>query len=393
MTAYDLNEPLDTDYFQVFEDIPDEDRRWWQKARSVGTSLAPEIADAWDRAEYPLHWAKVLGEAELYADGMDDARLQKMSPLAAGLVAMELHRIDGSLGTILGVQGSLAMRAIVMYGSEEQKQQLIPPMARGDLLGSFALTEPEHGSDSTSLETSMRIDGDEIVLSGAKKWIGNGASGGVTVVFCRDEAGDVRGVLVDQETPGYRASVITGKVALRAIHQAEIHLDDVRVPRENLLPHLRNFKDVSAVLFATRVGVAWAALGHATAAFEAALSYARQRIQFGRPIAKFQMVQERLTEMLSGVTSLQMYCRQLARLAERGELSDTQASLGKYTATRTAREICAVARDMLGGNGILLEYNVMRHFADVEALHTYEGTESVQALLVGRDITGVGAFV
>ncbi|MGO1958699.1 MAG: acyl-CoA dehydrogenase family protein [Canibacter sp.] len=393
MTSYNLDEPLDFDYFNVFQDVPEADRAWWQKARDVGQPLLTEAEQAWESAAYPMNWVTALGEAGLYADGIDSEYLPKLSPLAAGLVAMELHRVDGSLGTILGVQGGLAMRTIAMFGSDEQQARYIPAMATGEELGSFALTEPTHGSDSTSLETSMRIDGDEIVLNGEKKWIGNGASGGITVVFCRDEAGDVRGVLVPQDTPGYEATVITGKVALRAIHQAEITFTNVRVPKDNLLPRLKNFKDVSAVLFATRVGVAWAALGHATAVFEAALTYAQERIQFGKPLVKFQLVQERLTEMLSDLTGLQLYCKQLATLDAARELTQAQASLGKYTATRSARRIASTARDMLGGNGILLEHHVIRHAADLEALHTYEGTESVQALLVGRDITGTGAFV
>lgn len=393
MTSYDLNTPLDIDYYDVFGDIPEADRQWWDKARAVAAKILPETAEAWDKAEYRLEWAKALGDAGLLADGVVAAELPQLSPLAAGLVAMELHRCDGSLGTILGVQAGLAMRTIAMYGTEDQKQRYIGPMSRAEELGSFALTEPDHGSDSVGLETRMRFDGDEIVIDGEKKWIGNGASGGTTVVFARDEEGNVRGVLVPQDTPGYRAENIRGKVSLRAIHQAHITLTDVRVPKDNLLPGVKNFKDVSKVLLATRVGVAWAALGHATAVFEAALTYAKERIQFGKPLVKFQMVQERLTKMLSQVVTLQLHCRQLAELDAQGKLTDTQAALGKYTATRAAREVCAIGRDMLGGNGILLEHRVVRHFADIEALHTYEGTESIQALLVGRDITGTGAFV
>ena len=389
---YDLNAALDPDYYGVFTDIPEADRAWWRRAREVGERLLPSVDEAWDRGHYPLEWAAELGASGVFNEGRRHDPAVGMSPLAAGLISMELARIDGSLGTVLGVQGSLALRTIALFGSEDQQAAYLDRMADGTLLGSFALTEPDHGSDSVSLETSVRVDGDELIINGVKKWIGNGASGGISVVFCRDEAGDVRAVIVPQDTPGYHGEVIRGKLALRAIHQAEITLDNVRVPRANLLPGVRTFKDVSTVLFATRAGVAWAALGHATALFECALTYAGQREQFGKPLAKFQLVQERLTALQSDLVVLQLMCVRLAELEAAGALKPEQASLAKFTATRTARRMAQTARDMLGGNGILLEHRVARHFADLEALHTYEGTESVQALLVGRDLTGMSAF-
>ena len=235
-------------------------------------------------------------------------------------------------------------------------------------------------------------DGDEYVITGEKKWIGNGAAGGITVVWARDEDGNVRGFIVPQDTPGYEAEVITGKGALRAIDQARISLNGVRVPASNLLPGVTRFKEVSAVLVETRVGVGWSALGHAVAVFEAALAYSRQRVQFGKPLAKFQMVQERLVEMLSDITDMQLMSAQIARLQSEGILRDQQASLFKVHNTVRARRVAATARDMLGGNGILLENHVMRHVADIEGIHTYEGTESIQRLIVGRDITGQSAF-
>jgi glutaryl-CoA dehydrogenase len=210
---------------------------------------------------------------------------------------------------------------------------------------------------------------------------------------CEEGHGQVRCFLVEQDAPGYTGTVIAGKGALRAIHQAHIVLDDVRLPDDAVLPGTRTFKDATTVLFATRSGVAWSALGHATACFEAALSYATERTQFGRPLARFQMVQERLAQMLSSLTSMQLYLRRLAELEAAGELRGTQASLAKYHCTRTARDIARTARDLLGGNGILLENRVIAHLADIEAIHTYEGTESVQALLIGRDLTGMSAFV
>ncbi|WP_111466990.1 acyl-CoA dehydrogenase family protein [Microbacterium suaedae] len=400
VSSYNVTGPLDTDYYDVFADLADGERDAWSRARAVVGEIADDLLDAWERAEYPHERILgSLGRHDVMTDGVEHDGLTRLSPLAAGLVNMELSRGDGSLGTVLAVQGGLALRTLALFGSDAQKERWLRPIARGEVPGSFALTEPDHGSDSTGLETTARRDGDEWVLRGAKKWIGNGASGGITFTWARidDESDDDHGrvgcFLVAQDTPGYRGDVIQGKGSLRAIHQAHIRLDDVRLPLDARLPGAHAFADTSRVLFATRSGVAWSALGHATACYEAALQYAGERIQFGRPLAGFQIVQERLTRMLSQLTGMQLFCRRLADLEASGALRPTQASLAKYTNTRAARDIAREARDMLGGNGILLENRVMQHLADIEALHTYEGTESVQALLIGRDITGVGAFV
>ena len=315
-----------------------------------------------------------------------------LSPIACGLMHMELNRGDGSLGTLVGVQSGLAMKSIAMLGSEEQKQRWLPEMAQLEKLGAFALTEPDHGSDSVALETSARREGDRFVINGAKRWIGNGSIADVIVVWARGEDGQVQGFLVEKGTPGYDARVIEGKGSLRAIWQAQIELTDVVVPAENRLPGARTFKDTARVLAGTRSTCAWAALGHAVAAYETALTYAKRRTQFGKPLVSFQIIQDRLVRMLAEVTAMQLYCLQIGRLAERGQLTDTIAGLAKLNNTRKARQVCAEARDMLGGNGILLENHVIRHMADIEAIHTYEGTETMQTLIVGRDITGVGAF-
>ncbi len=397
--GYDTTSRLNSDYYAVFSDIPDEDRAAWDRAKEYVDEVAPQMPDAWDRAAYPLETVRRMGEMDLVVDGIDHPSLTRLSPLAAGLVNMEISRGDGSLGTVLAVQGGLALRTLALFGSATQQEKWLTALADGSVLGSFALTEPDHGSDSVSLETVARRDGDSWVIRGAKKWIGNGASGGITFVWARveDESaaenGAVRCFLVEQDAPGYTGTVIRGKASLRAIHQAHILLDDVRVPADAVLPGTKSFKDASTVLYATRSGVAWSALGHATSCYEAALSYATTRIQFGKPIAKFQMVQERLTHMLEDLTAMQLYCRRLADLESAGELRPTQASLAKLHNTRAARRVAALARDLLGGNGILLENSVMQHMADIEAIHTYEGTESVQALLLGRDITGMSAFV
>ena len=404
VTHYDVTQRLDTDYYAVFADIPPADRAAWDRAKTLVDEVAPTMREAWDRAEYPLEVARRIGELDLTGDGVDHPGVTPFSPLAAGLINMELSRGDGSLGTILAVQGGLALRTLALFGSPEQQERWLRPLATVETLGSFALTEPDHGSDSVSLETTARretaADGtDEWVLRGTKKWIGNGASGGITFVWARvddpdaAEHGAVRCFLVEQDRPGYTGTPIRGKVSLRGIHQAHITLDDVRLPIDAVLPGAKSFKDASTVLYATRSGVAWSALGHATACYEAALSYSLQRMQFGKPLAKFQMVQERLTQMLDELTAMQLYCRYLADLEASGALRPTQASLAKFHNTRAARRIASTARDLLGGNGILLENVVMQHLADIEAIHTYEGTESIQALLIGRDITGMSAFV
>ena len=392
--TYDVVTPLDVDYLDAFGEATDEDRAHWDRARAYGREVLERIDGHWDRAEYPLDLVARAGELDLLTDGLEVPGHAVMSPLAAGLVAMEISRADGSMAAAAAVQGGLVRRALVHCAGPEQKERYLEPVARGTLPGGFALTEPLHGSDSVSLETSARPDGaGGWVLNGAKKWIGNGAAGGITIVWARDtEDGQVKGFVVEQSTPGYEAEVITGKGALRAIHQAEITLTDVRVGDDARLPGVATFKDAARVLVATRVNVGWSALGHATAMFEAALAYARQREQFGKPLGAHQMVQERLAQMLDEVTAMQTRCVAVARLQAAGRLRDEQASLLKYACTRGARRVAQIARDMLGGNGILLEHRVMRHFADVEALHTYEGTESVQALILGRDLTGMSAF-
>jgi glutaryl-CoA dehydrogenase len=306
---------------------------------------------------------------------------------------MELHRGDGSLGVVLGVHSGLAMRTIATCGSAEQKERWLPAMARMERLGAFALTEPEHGSDSVALETSARRDGDGWVLNGRKRWIGLGTLADLVIVWARNTAdGKVGAYVVEQGTHGYSASVIEGKASLRSVWQADITLENVRVPEANRLPGARSFADVTSVLAATRSTCAWAALGHATAAYDAALRYVTARRQFGKTLASFQIIQQRLVSMLADITAMQLYCLQIGRLADARQLTPTIAGLAKMHNTRKARQIAADARDMLGGNGILLDNHVIRHMADLEAIHTFEGTETMQTLIVGRDVTGIGAF-
>jgi len=389
-----IGKALGTDYFLLKENLTEDERGYLERARRfVEEEVLPVINGFWERAEVPLELCRRLGELGLIGDGLQGYGCPPMSATAAGLIMMELNRGDGSVGTFVGVQAGLAMRSIHLLGSEEQKQHWLPAMARGEKLGAFALTEPRHGSDSVSLETEARRVGDEYVINGAKRWIGNGTLADVVVVWARDaEDLQVKGFLVENGTPGYEARVIEGKGSLRALWQADIDLIDVRVPVENRLPGACTFRDTGRVLKATRATCAWSALGHAVAGYDAALSYAQQRTQFGSALARFQIVQEKLVQMLCEVTAMQLYCLRIGRLDDTDELSDTIAALGKLNNTVKARQVLAEARNLLGGNGILLENHVIRHMADIEAIYTYEGTETIQTLLVGRDITGLSAF-
>jgi glutaryl-CoA dehydrogenase len=390
----DIGRSRGTDYFHLADQLTAGERDLWRRTRDfVDGEVLPIIGGYWERAEFPWPLVKRMAGLGIVGDGIAGYGCPPMSPIAAGLVHLELNRGDGSLGTFLGVQAGLAMRSIAMLGSEAQKRGWLPAMARLEKIGAFALTEPAHGSDSVSLETAARRDGDGWVLDGHKRWIGNGTLADVVVVWARDTGdGRVKGFLVEKGAAGFHARRMDGKGALRAVWQAEIELAGVRVAEENRLPGAASFKDASAVLAGTRNTVAWAALGHATAAYEAAMAYCRQRVQFGRPLVSFQIVQDRLVKMLAEICGMQLYCLRLGRLIEEGRLSDTIAALAKMNNTRKARQVIAEARDLLGGNGILLDFHVMRHMADMEAIHTYEGTETIQTLIVGRDITGVGAF-
>ena len=394
VTRYEhLGEALGTDFFSVQEQFTEEQwERFIGTRRFVDEEVLPVIGDYWERAEMPWPLLRQLPGLNIVGEDIKGYGCAEMSPMACGLVSMELHRGDGSLGTFLGVHAGLAMESIAMCGSEEQKARWLPAMATMDKIGAFALTEPDHGSDSLLLETTARREGDAFVLDGHKRWIGNGAIADVVVVWARGEDGQVGGYLVEGGTPGYAATPITGKGAVRAVQQADIVLTGVRVPAEAKLPGARSFRDVGAILASTRSQCAFSALGHAVAAYDAALSYAHTRHQFGKPLVEFQIVQQRLVVMLQELVGMQLYCLRLAQLAEQGKLTDTIASLAKLNNTSKARVLIADARDLLGGNGILLENHVMRHMADIEAIHTYEGTGTIQTLLVGREITGVGAF-
>lgn len=390
--AAPLSQP-GTDFYLLDELLTPEERAVRDRVRAfVDREVTPVINGYWERAEFPFPLVPKLAALNLAGGTIRGYGCPGLSTVASGLVAMELARGDGSLNTFYGVHSGLAMTSIAMLGSEEQRQRWLPPMARLEQIGAFALTEPQHGSDAVALETRARREGDHYVLDGAKRWIGNGTIADLVVVWARDDEGQVGGFVVGRGAPGYAATVITGKTAKRAVWQADIALRGVRVPAENRLARSRSFKDTAKVLAATRYGVAWEAIGHAVAAYEAALAYAQQRVQFGKTLVHFQLVQNKLARMLAEITAMQLLCLRLSQLAASGKMTDGMASLAKLNNAAKARWVVAEARDLLGGNGILLENHVARHQADMEAVFTYEGTDHIQSLIVGREITGVQAF-
>ncbi|HEU5200200.1 MAG TPA: acyl-CoA dehydrogenase family protein [Ktedonobacterales bacterium] len=384
---------LGTDFYLMDELLTDEERRVRDRVRAFcDTEVIPVINDYWEHAEFPFDLIPKFAELGIGGSDIQGYGCPGTSMVTSGLIALELARGDASVCTFFGVHSGLAMHSISMLGSEEQKQRWLPPMARMEKIGAFGLTEPNHGSDAVALETRARRDGNDYILDGAKRWIGNASFADVTIIWARDDEGNVGGFLVEKDTPGFGATVMTGKVSKRAVWQADITLKGVRVPAEHRLAKARSFKDTARVLTATRSGVAWEAVGHAVAAYEIALNYTSERVQFGKPLASFQIIQQKLASMLANVTTMQLLCYRLAQLQEQGKMTDAMASLAKMNNARLAREVVAEAREMLGGNGILLDYHIARHHADIEAVFTYEGTDTIQSLIVGRAITGQQAF-
>ncbi|GCE29524.1 acyl-CoA dehydrogenase [Dictyobacter alpinus] len=389
----DIASTTNTDFYLMDELLTEEERTIRQKVRHFcDTEVIPIINDYWERAAFPFELIPKLAQLKLAGGSIKGYGCPGMSTVAAGLIGLELARGDASICTFYGVHSGLAMSSIAMLGSEEQKQRWLPAMARMEKIGAFGLTEPNHGSDAVALETRAQRDGDSYMLNGSKRWIGNASFADVVIIWARDDDGKVGGFLVEKGTPGFEPTVMKGKVAKRAVWQADITLTNVRIPAENRLAHSHSFKDTSSVLTATRSGVAWEAVGHAVAAYEIALKYAQERVQFGKTLVNFQIIQDKLAKMLANVTSMQLLSLRLGQLQEEGKMTAAMASLAKMNNARLAREVVADAREMLGGNGILLEYHIARHHADIEAVFTYEGTDTIQSLIVGREITGVQAF-
>lgn len=389
----DLGKALGTDYYLMDELLTDQEREIRDKVRDFcDREVVPVINKYWENAEFPFELVPKIADLGIAGETVEGYGCPGMSAVASGLATMEMARGDGSVKTFLSVHSSLAMGTIAMLGSEEQKQKWLPGMARLEKIGAFGLTEPDHGSDAVALETTARKEGDEWIINGEKRWIGNGTLADVIIIWARDEAGDVRGFIVEKDRAGLSTSLMTGKTGKRAVWQAEIKLEDVRVPVENKLEGANSFKDTAKILTKTRYGVAWEAIGPAIACYEAALQYAKERVQFGKPIASFQLIQYKLANMLAEITNMQLMCHRLSRLLEEDKVTPGMASLAKMNNAKKARQVCADARDIMGGNGILLEYHVARHLSDAEVVYTYEGTDSVQSLIVGREITGIQAI-
>lgn len=355
------------------------------------THLRPGVAEAWEAARFRQELVPRLAEIGIVGGSIGAYGCPALSSVAYGLATAELSRVDSSFSTFFGVHSSLAMLSIHLCGSEEQKRHWLPLLARCEKIACFALTEPDHGSDASHLSTSATTSGDGYVLTGAKRWIGNATVCDVAIVWARADDG-IAGFLVEQPNPGFRASVIEGKVSKRSVWQADVQLAECRIPANARMP-VGGFRTVAEILSRTRHSVAWAALGEAIACYEIALSYATSREQFGRPIAGFQLVQHKLVSMVSEITKAQLLSIQLGRLKDDGRATPGMTALAKANNASTARMVAATAREILGGNGILHDYDVMRHMCDIEAVYTYEGTNDINTLVVGREITGQSAFV
>jgi glutaryl-CoA dehydrogenase len=357
--------------------------------------IEPVINRYWTREEFPRELIPAIGQLGIAGLAYTGYGCPGGGNLLDGMVAMELARVDSSIATFFGVHSGLAMGSICLCGSDEQKQRWLPTMARMEKIGAFGLTEPEVGSGAArGLTTTARREGDDWVLDGQKKWIGNATFADYVVIWARDVADNqVKGFVVETPAPGFSTTKMRDKIALRVVQNAVITLDGVRVPEANRLQNAASFRDTAAVLRLTRAGVAWMAVGCARGAYEHALAYARQRQQFGRPIAGFQLVQDQLVRMLANVTSSACLCVRLSQLQDAGLADDQHSALAKAFCTVRMRETVGLARELLGGNGILLEYHVGRFVADAEAIYSYEGTREINTLIVGRSITGTSAFV
>lgn len=385
-----------SDFYDLEALLDDEDRALLRRVRAfMDTEVQPIINEYWTRAEFPRQIIPGLAELGIAGLQYSGYGCPGKSALLDGMVAMELSRGDPSVSTFMGVHGGLAMGSVHLCGSEEQKERWLPAMARMELIGAFGLTEPDSGSDvARGLRTTCRRDGDGWVLDGQKKWIGNGSFADLVIIWAQDvDTQRVLGFVVEQGTEGMSAVDLEDKIALRAVQNAVITLEDVRVPEENRLQEANSFKDTAKVLRTTRAGVAWSAVGCSRGAYEHALRYAGERTQFGKPIASFQLVQDLLVRMLGNITASAALCMRLSQLQDAGRMTDEQASLAKAFSTVRMRETVGWARELMGGNGILLEHNVGRYVADAEAIYSYEGTREVNTLIVGRAVTGRGAIV
>ena len=388
--------PINGDFYELHLRLSEEDRALQLKVRDfMEREISPLVNRYWLRDEFPFEIIPKLAELDICGLTYKGYGCAGKSSLMEGVIAMELARIDASVATFFGVQSGLAMGSIYLCGSDEQKEEWLPGMQQMQVIGAFGLTEPEVGSGAAGgLTVTARKTESGWVLNGQKKWIGNAPFADVTVIWAKDLGdGEVKGFLVRKGTPGFEVEKIKGKMALRIVQNGLITMTDCVVSEGDRLQNANSFKDTAKVLQLTRAGVAWMAVGCARGAYENALDYTRKRKQFGKPIASFQLIQNHLVEMLSNLTAMQTLVYRLSELQDAGMLKDEHASLAKVFCTLRTRDIVSQAREVMGGNGILLEYNVARFLADAEAIYSYEGTKEINSLIVGSSITGFSAFV
>ncbi|WP_328977663.1 acyl-CoA dehydrogenase family protein [Streptomyces canus] len=397
-TVEPLEDQLISDFYDYEALLPDEERKLLLKARTLmRDEVKPLVNENWGNGTFPKELIGIFRESGLAGlpyEGYGEHR-PAVSNLLTGMMAMEMSRTDASVATFFGVHNGLAMYSIYSGGDQAQRDRWLPEMAAMDKIGAFAMTEPLGGSDvAGGMRTTAKRDGDSWILNGAKKWIGNATFADYVVVWARDvDDNHVKGFVVEKGTPGFEPTKIEGKIAFRIVENAEITLTDVRVPEANRLQNIDSFRDVAEILRATRGGVAWQALGVMTGAYELALDYAKERKQFGRPIARFQLVQDLLVKSLGNITASWGMLVQLARLQDAGIFHDEHSSLAKAFVTSRMREVVAWSREIFGGNGIVLDYDIARFFTDAEAIYSFEGTREMNTLIVGKAITGQSAFV
>ena len=389
-------ELLSSDFYGFENSLTDQEKDVIVRLREyLETEIRPLVNDHWARGEFIYPAVQGLADLGLFGLPWEETQPFANSAVFRGWVALELARVDASVATLVGMQNGLVMGSIAVAGSPEQRAEWLPKFASGELLGAFGLTEPLSGSDSAQgLRTIATRDGDNWVLNGAKRWIGNGSISDVTVIWAKSaEDGQVKGFLVPTTTPGYTGTKIEGKQALRIVQNADILLENVVVPESHRLQNANSFRETAAVLRLTRAEVAWAAVGNSIGAYEAAVKYAGERIQFGKTISSHQLVQELLAKSLANITSSIGVVTRVSEMLDEGLQRDEHSALAKEFTTSRMRETVAWCRELFGGNGIVLDNNVIRHFADAEAIYSYEGTREMNTLIVGRAITGKAAFV
>ncbi|CDT03578.1 Acyl-coenzyme A oxidase 4, peroxisomal [Sphingobacterium sp. PM2-P1-29] len=388
--------PINGDFYHIEDKLSTEDKIIQLKVRDfMEKEISPIVNNYWLRDEFPFEIIEKFAALNICGYTYEGYGCAGGSSLMEGVIAAEIARVDASIATFFGVQSGLAMGSIYICGSEAQKEEWLPRMQQMKVIGAFGLTEPEVGSGAAGgLTCTCKKTESGWVLNGQKKWIGNSTFSDITIIWARDlDDGQVKGFIVRKENPGFAVEKIKGKMALRIVQNGLITLTDCVVLESERLQNANSFKDTAKVLQMTRAGVAWMAVGCARGAYENALDYTRKREQFGKPIASFQLIQNHLVEMLSNLTAMQTLVYRLSEMQDNGDLKDEHASLAKVFCSLRTRDIVSKAREVMGGNGILLEYNVARFLADAEAIYSYEGTKEINSLIVGRSITGFSAFV